>query len=279
LSTAAKATVDGVQRQPRTLTEQVDAGAHQVWQLGVAEPADTAWTLTGGLVKDPAGWWQVVKAIPGGIRAQLAHPRRTADEMVGGPQFRGGEWGKGVGTLVSAFIGARHLKEIVDAETLTKFARNIADPRAPRPRVQTVDEMLDHVDLARSEHYALGHTIRRHIDVTREYLRDRLDHGTLGDQKRRETGPLNDASQWNDLQTAEAAITLALRENEAELRSLAAGDGDAVRTFRFTADAPQGRVMFDGPTGEQLVPSARVRVIVKRKGSEVFINSAYLERP
>jgi hypothetical protein len=212
---------------------------------------------------------------------QVRHPIPTLDEMLGGPEYRAGQWGAGIGTTLSAAVGTKYLKRLAPEHVQRRFARNMADPRAPRPRTQTVDELFEHVDLLRNEHYDLGHTIRRHVDVDDEYLRHRLEHGTLLDSGEYAGGkPPPAASAFNDLPTAEMAITQALRANREAVLQFAQGGGKGGRagTFTFTADEPLGRVMYMGRDGPELVQSSKVVVRLGRKDNEIYVVTAHLEK-
>jgi hypothetical protein len=175
-------------------------------------------------------------------------------------------------------VHGKVIKSMASPEVRKRFARNMADKHAPRPRVQTVDEMLAGAHLAAHEHYELGHAIRRHVDVDDDYLRDRLENGTLEDDGLRGRIPPN-ASAFDDMATADRAVTEVLRHHEADLRRLASGETTRLDPLRMTLPESQGRVMT--PAGDTFIleRSARVRVNVAIKNGTVFIKSAYLEAP
>jgi hypothetical protein len=209
---------------------------------------------------------------------QVRHPIPTLDEMLGGPEYRAGQLGAGIGTTLSAAVGTKYLKRLAPEQVQRRFARNMADPRAPRPRTQTVDELFERVDLLRNEHYELGHTIRRHVDVDDEYLRHRLEHGTLLDSGEYAGGkPPPAASAFNDLPTAERAITEALRANRAAVVRFAESGRGKSAQFEFTTPEPVGRVMHLGRDGPELTQSAQVVVRLGRKGDEIYVVSAFVK--
>jgi hypothetical protein len=256
----------------------VGAGLDRFLQLAVVEPAKGAAMLALGWVEDPAGWRSMVGAIPASLWDLVTHPRRTVDELLAGEDVRNGQIGAAVGTWLSmAVVPSKALRAMASPEARTKYARHMADPNAPRPRVQTVDEMLAGVDLAAHEHYALGHVVRRHV-VDDDYLRDRLRNGTLLDQGQRGRS-LNEVSSWSDLATAERSITETLRQHEGRLRTWIAESRSDTIVLKYTSQEPLGRVLFSSAGQETWAPSSRARVVLRREGDEVFIYTAYLDRP
>lgn len=276
---ARLAAVPRVPDEPRTLTQHTADGLRRLWRDAVSDPVAGVHLLALGWVDDPAGWRSMVTGIPAGLWDQATHPRRTLDQLLAGEDWRNGQYGAAVGTALSmAAVPVKALKAVASSEIRTRYARNMADPDAPRPRVQTVDEMLARVDLAAHEHHALGHAVRRHVDVDDDYLRDRLDNGTLLDDGTRGGRPPH-ASAWNDLETAETAIAAVLRQHEAALRSLSAGDVKQLPELKAEFPQSLGRVMSRDGQDVVVRGSGKVNVRVGIKNGQVFIVSAFLEAP
>ena len=221
----------------------------------------------------------MIGAIPAGIWDQATHPAATIDQLLAGPDMRNGQWGAAAGTWLSmAAVGPRAIKTMASPQIRTLYARNMADKNAPRPRVPTVDEMLAGPHLDSYEHHDYGHTIRRHINVDNDYLLDRLDNGTLLDSRERGHEPPT-ASAWNDLPTAEAAITRVVQHHEAAIRAFAAGAGDGRLVLDMDLGVHAGRAMFRLGTTVMTEPSSMAIVVLRRRDGQVFIGTAYLGRP
>lgn len=276
---ARLAAVPRVPDEPRTLTQHTADGLRRLWRDAVSDPVAGVHLLALGWVDDPAGWRSMVTGIPAGLWDQATHPRRTLDHLLAGEDWRNGQYGAAVGTALSmAAVPVKALRAVASPEIRTRYARNMADPDAPRPRVQTVDEMLARVDLAAHEHHALGHAVRRHVDVDDDYLRDRLDNGTLLDDGTRGHRP-PDASSWNDLETAEAATTYVLQHHKDLLHQYATSDKTGSTVFRADLSEPLGRVMSPDGDGFVVRASGKVKVVIGKEGDEIYIVSAYLEVP
>jgi hypothetical protein len=270
IPTQVSAAAQGPGRHARTATQRL-------WRETVTAPLETGWQLTAGLVQDPAAWWSAVSSMPAAWLDRLRHPLRTLDEMVAGEDWRAGEWGAGAGSLLSTAIGARGLrKTLAPAHVRQRFARNMADPNAPRPRVQTVDEMLTGVDLEAHEHHSLGHAIRRHVEVDDDYLEDRLVNGTLYDDGFRGPPPRDGmASAWADRTTAEHWVTECLRRHEAELRAWAAEPTTDYLRLEIQAPPDVGRILVRGPDGPEVRAPAEVRVVLAKQGGVPYVHTAY----
>ncbi|MFP5335076.1 MAG: RNase A-like domain-containing protein [Actinomycetes bacterium] len=252
------------------------AGVSRFWQDAVADPVAGVWSLTGAFVTDREAWDEAVAGVVPGVLAMVRHPVRTLDEMVAGPDWRAGEWGAAVGGTLAMAVPIGKLRPLTPEER-RRHARNMADPDAPRPRLQALDELFTTVDLDASEHYALGHTLRRHVDVGDRYLRDRLVEGTVFDEG--VWGPVprsGTASAWTDRATAEQWIAETLRRHEADVRQWAA-DGTGVLTLTMTVPEDVGRVLCRTTDGFETRPPSEVVVVLARDGRSVYIHTAYPE--
>ncbi|WP_461022364.1 RNase A-like domain-containing protein [Thalassiella azotivora] len=265
LSAVARSVSEAVRFTPRSVAGHVRVAGETWWRLGVVDTVEAGWALTGGVVRDPAGWWSLVSSVPGAVWGAVSDPVATADEAVGGPSFREEEWGEGAGTLAAAVGLGKGLRDLATPDANQRFARNMADRSAPLPRVQSVDEMLAGVDLSRHEHHDLGHAIRRHVEVDDDYLNDRLDHGTLFDDGTRSKKPPKQASAFTDMETAEAVITDVLRANEQRLRDWVADPSPSKHPLVLDAAAPPdvGRVVFAQDQDRVPRPAEGARVVVK----------------
>lgn len=252
----------------------------------VVEPVE----LAGVLLDDPSRADDVARAAWFGLVDQLRNPRRTAEELAGVPAYEDGRWGEGVGTglaTLGGLWGGRRLllpdgpdgsrtgpgrrsstadgmgeKDAIDDhevrsrltdEEAARFRRNVQDPSAPRPRLQTLDELRAGVDLSRSEHAALGHTLSRHVDVEPDYLAFRLQHGTPGNDGSIGYAP-RQASAWADRSTAETTITDAINapHNARAIQRLVDGRSSQARIWLYGEDLgveaslnPQGVPVLD----------------------------------
>ena len=259
-------------------SRHLEAGARRFWQDAVVGPLALGWSLTAGLVEDRDAWWGTVHALGTGLWDAATHPVQTLDEAVAGPEWRDGEWGEALGALGATAATARG-RPAPDADLSTGFGRSL-DPRAPKPRLQTVDEMLAAVDLEAHEHALLGHALRRHVHVDDAYLEDRLRHGTLYDDGTR--GPVprrGKASAWADQETAEEWITLALRQHELTLRTWADSSTDDVLALEIPAPAGVGRVMTLVHGQPRLSEPTLVKVVLMKDTDRVFVRTAHPDVP
>ncbi|MFZ5869861.1 MAG: RNase A-like domain-containing protein [Actinomycetota bacterium] len=253
----------------------VPDGLGALWAAAVADPAAGAWALTGAYVTDRQAWRSAVSGLLPGLVEQVRHPVRTVDELLGGPAWRAGEWGVAAGTAAGALIGFGKLKPLTAAEK-RRYAPNMADPDAPRPRRQALDELFDAVDLPSQEHYAMGHTLRRHVDVDDGYLEDRLRQGTVLDSAvwgRRPPGGL--ASSWRDVETAETWTTRVLRHHERSVRSWAYGSDTGPLRLSLPADSSVGEVMEIVDDRPRKRPANTVRVVLAKDEQGVFVLTAF----
>lgn len=269
------------QRATTLLDDGVLSTADQLWAIPttlmrtqVVEPAEAVAML----VDDPSLVDDFAKASVLGLWDQVTHPVRTAREAVGAEYFERGEWGEGTGTSLGSFVGALWLRRaMMDVhagrtvrpdgssawpppksqpmaghrwmmvDELLKYRRHYDlrdETDAPRP--QTLDEMRAGVDLDRSEHPTLGHTLSRHVDVGDDYLYFRLTDGT----------PLNDGSvgrpqttvsEWTDRATAEEALTTIMQTaTDDELRDVMGPGNGKVKLTLLDPDG-FGRVLSLGP--------------------------------
>lgn len=302
------------QRATALLDDGVLSTADQLWAIPTTmmdELVVAPLQLGAMLLDDPSQADDVVVAQWYALKDQVQHPVRTVDEMSGGPQYRDGEWGEGTGVAAASVIGLFGLRRVLtpDGSTTTvvhrrpdwregrrvrppkssgryrdlsteeavRFRRNVLDPTTPRPRTQTLDEMRAGVDLTRSEHSELGHTVSRHVDVDMDYLLFRLQHGTPTDDGG-VAEPPSGASAWIDRATAEATITRALHDAP-EVRNLenlvSSGRDGHVRLNLPVDDA--GVVATRGPTGVvRLDAATSVRVVVRQQDGQLFIETAFL---
>lgn len=275
------------------LERQVDDGLRTFVQVGLVEPVQTVGFLALGWTVDQPGWQQQVRSIPAAVEQAARHPwdtfRAGAASAAGLEHFRAGNWGAGAGTIAGGLIGGRGFGkglrgQPVDAETRARFPGAIFASHLSPPRTQTLDEMLtDGIDLTRHEHTQLGHTLRRHVTVTDDYLADRLDHGTILDNGRRGNIPPS-ASAWTDLDTAEANITQALQRHEGELRALMLNSGRPNGQLHLTlgtADGSSvGRSMWDEGGQRHLQDTSTFTVVLEHTAEgHLVVLTAYPERP
>jgi hypothetical protein len=271
---------DGITDHPLDLRDHSEAAIRTAWDGYVLGPATAAWALTGQAVTDPGEWWMNIRALPGGMVTSIAgavtDPAGAAGALVDADAWGDGRYGEAVAAAAVTFLpGPRWLAAGKDLGPV-RFAGNMADKNAPLPQLQTVDEMLDGVDLERHEHATLGHALRRHVDVDDGYLMDRLTHGTLLDEGDRSFVP-REASRFTDRQTAEAAITDALQVNEHELRALLfAKDGERL-TIEYTSRSALGEVMTQAPGGFSLRPASVMTLRVVKGPRGPFIETAFVE--
>ncbi len=271
---------DGITDRPLDVQDQVESAARTVWAGYVADPARQAWGLTGLALVDRNRWWDNVSGLPGktlrGLAGAASDPRGTAAALIDVDAWRSGHYGEAAASLAVLFLpGPKWLGTSRDLGAV-RFAKNIADRTAPKPVLQTVDEMLEGVDLERHEHAELGHALRRHVDVDDEYLMDRLTYGTLVDESTRGAIPPQ-ASRFTDRAAAEGAITEALRAHEAELKALANAPVGKKLLIKYRSLDPLGQVMTPAPGGFRL-DEGNVLVLRLTHGPDgPYIYTAYVE--
>lgn len=256
----------------------LEAGVRRFWQDAVTGPLSLGWALTAGFFVDRDTWWATVEAIPPGAWHAVTNPLQTLDDALAGPEWRDGEWGEAVGAAAAAVAGAGR-RPGVEPDVLRLFGRSLADPDAPKPRLQTVEEMLAAVDLEAHEHYELGHALRRHVAVDDAYLEDRLRNGTIYDDATRGPVPRSGkASAWTDQATAEEWITLTLQHHELTLRKWV-DSTESVLSLEMAAPAGVGRVMTLARGQPQLSEPTLVKVVLVKKTEGVFIRTAHPDAP
>lgn len=273
---------DGVTDRRLDVRDQVEGAATTLWRGGVVGPVTDLWNLTGRAVTDPEAWWRTVSGLPAATVdaavAALTDPRAAVSELSDADAWEHGRYGEATAAVVTLFLpgpgwlrGGRDLGRV-------RFARNLADPRAPRPVLQTTDELIAGVDLTRHEHARLGHTLRRHVDVDDDYLMDRLVHGTLLDDGSRGDAP-GAASRFTDRATAERAITEALRRNQIEIAEFvehgpAAGQHEL--WISYDSREPLGDVMTRAPGGFTVSEGHHARVALRIGPDGPYLYTAFL---
>lgn len=270
---------DVVVDRPLDGQDQVEGAMQAVWDGYVAAPAAATWALTGLAFVDRDRWWDNVSGLPGATADTLG---AVADDPLGAladvadvDAWESGHYGEATGGLAAMFLpGPRWLGLGEDVGRL-RFAKNIADPKAPKPQLQTVDEMLAGVDLARHEHYEYGHALRRHVDVDDDYLMDRLTYGTLLDDPGRGSPP-KEASRFADRTTAEQAITQALRENQLDLRDFVHQPVGSEMHISYTSPTPIGEVMRRADGGFEVDVGHELALSIKIGPTGPYIHTAFV---
>jgi hypothetical protein len=258
---------DEVPGRPLTVGDHVGEGVRSAWRTGVVEPATVLWGLTGVLVVDPPRWLSNVEAARDGVRATFEEPQQAGRDAIEYDTFAAGEIGSGTGALVGGIMTGG-----VGAMARQLRAESRADPdfdNLPWPRLQSLWEMLAHVDLSRHEHPQLGHTLTRHVHIDDAGLRRRVfEPGTKRDA----------ASRFTDLATAEEVVTQVLRTHADALQKFASNrskrlDLTLVLDEPVGVVLPHGRAIFDLPP----VPAHRVVVTLNKDAGRVFVRTARLE--
>lgn len=274
----------GVQRLVRSLPDRrPSAGDHVVGFAGrfahdaVVAPALGAWGLLRGAVTDPAGaaraWWEEVVRVP----HDLLHPGEAVADRVDaafdGDGWRRGRYGEALGAvaalLTDRWLAGRPGRTGWDDDG-AGYARWLDPPAGPP---QTVDELLDRVDLERHEGGRRGHTLARHVGRSDAYLVDRLRLGTpLGGGTR--GGVVGAASTFTDRRVAEDAVTQALRHFPGLVddcaRALPCPEID------FDAGRPVGRVVRLRRGEPVASESSRLRVVLEHRDGGAVIKTAFV---
>ncbi|MFZ0157522.1 MAG: RNase A-like domain-containing protein [Kineosporiaceae bacterium] len=264
---------------PVGLGGQVTDLVGTVWNRGVVEPVAGMWALTGQALIDPHAWWQDVrggvKGLASSIETWWNDPKGAAGQAVDAPAWQAGHYGQGAGAVLAmALPGPRWARRMPGDR---REIRPRGTPRpGPQPRLQTVDELLDGVDLHLHEHPDFGHTLARHVDVDDDYLTDRLTHGTLHPDGTRGGVP-PEASRFTDRATADAAINETLRRYETELRAFAARPGTGVLRLDHSLGHDLGTVITPTPQGFMVRQGQVVRLYLRREpDGSVCLETAYV---
>ncbi|WP_088320245.1 RNase A-like domain-containing protein [Kineosporia sp. R_H_3] len=271
---------DVVVDRPLDGQDQVEGALQAVWDGYVAGPAAATWALTGLAFVDRDRWWDNVSGLPGATADTLG---AVADDPLGAladvadvDAWESGHYGEAAGGLAAMFLpGPRWLGLGEDVGRL-RFAKNIADPKAPKPQLQTVDEMLAGVDLARHEHYEYGHALRRHVDVDDDYLMDRLTHGTLLDGDEGRGGKPQGVSRFRDRATAERVVTEALLLHETDLRGLAHQPVGSRLQITYTSHSDIGEIMRRQDGGFEVDAGRRLALSVINGPQGPYIETAFV---
>ncbi len=165
--------------------------------------------------------------------------------------------------------------KVVPPEDRIRFARQMQDMSAPRPKTQTLDQLAAGVDLDASEHAHMGHTLSRHVDVDEEYLEYRLRTGTPLPDGSMGNRP-GTASVWTDRATAEAVITAGIRDNLPAIRKWWAS-GEETMEIAVGPGHDIGLMMRLDGEGDVITSAANcVDVVLARRGDELFIRTTRL---
>ena len=284
VDTAARRLValrDVVDDRPLDGQDQAEGALRSVWDGYVGGPATSAWALTGMALVDRDRWWATVSGLPGETAATLVgvadDPVGAAGTVVDWEEWRAGHYGEAGGSLAALFVPGPHWLRTGRDLGAVRFARNLADPRAPKPALQTVDEILrDGIDLERHEHYEYGHTLRRHVDVGDDYLMDRLTHGTLQDDAVRGYVP-GEASRFTDRATAQRVIDEALKLHGDDLRALQTQEVGDLLAVTYTSHQAIGEVMTRAPNGFTLTTSRKATCVFRLGPDGIHLLTAYVE--
>ncbi len=280
---AARRVVDALDRlrvqvtdRPLAARDHLEHGVEAFWRNGFVEPAALAWGLSGQGFSDSSQWKANWRGLWDGARHAATHPVDTAVETgkatVAWDEFSAGEWGKAGGSILSMAALPGRLK---DHAALRKFPHNVADANAPRPVVQTWEEMLEGVDLTRHEHYHLGHVLRRHVDVSIAYLRDRARHGTLEDSGKRGHKP-DVVSAWHSQAIAERTITEVLRANREAIEHWRTHPNGRPLTLDQRFGNSLGHYLETANPEGQLSLGRSAVVTLNIKKGQLFIETAYV---
>ncbi len=254
-----------------------------VWNRGVVEPVAGGWALTGQALTDPQAWWQDVRGGVHGLAESFetwwTDPKGAAGQAVDAPAWQAGHYGQGAGAVLAmALPGPRWARRLPGDRRDAGSGEGPPGRPGPRPPLQTVDDVLDGVDLGLHEGPGYGHTLARHVEVDDDYLTDRLTHGTRHEDGTRGAVPA-EASRFTDRATAEAAITETLRQHETALRRFAAGPGAGWLEISTPSDRVLGVVAVPGEAGVATHPGTTVVVRLRRSaGGEVHLATAFLAR-
>jgi len=197
--------------------------------------------------------------------------------MLDVPAWRDGRYGQGAAAVGAVLLPAGKMDRLLHKDNgAGRFPHNMADPDVPMPVRQTLAEMFARVDLARHEHYHLGHALRRHVNVSDNYLSDRLRNGTLEDDGTRSPNPPSAASAWNDIETANRVVTDVLRQHEVAVRAFATGTDRSMKMEKLMTE-DLGRVLRSNSGGpEWSIASTAVIWLRKDQNCSVFIETAYV---
>jgi len=272
-----------------TARDQVGEFVGTAWQRGVVEPIGAAWDLTGQVFVDPQAWRDDVEStVDGWLDAvgQAWHDpwrsaRDTASALLDAPAWRTGHYGQGLGAATALFLPTPKWLRVGPRAGLRRWAARSdrVRPGAPRPRLQTVDELLAGVDLTRHEHPDLGHTLDRHVDVDDDYLIDRLTYGTIMPDGTRSFLPPF-ASRFTDRATAEGVITRALQGRAAELRAFAAAPGVHTADLNVHVDEAIGVTVVPARRGFVRHDIREVHIRLRRESDGgVYIVTAFPREP
>jgi hypothetical protein len=270
---------DGISDRPLGVTDQAVAATRTAWDGYVVSGVTAGWALTGLVVSDPGAWWSNVRGAPGqaveGIAGVVMDPKGTAAAAVDADAWADGRYGEAAASMAVMFLpGPRWLKAF-HHDGPARFAANLADPAASRPILQTIDELINGVDLDRHEHAELGHTLRRHVHVDHDYLMDRLTHGTLLDEGGRGSIP-SKASRFTDRATAERVLTDALHQHQLELSEFTHQPVGSFLQIEYPTSNPIGEVMIRAPGGGFKIQDARhLSITVKIGPDGPFIYTAF----
>ena len=264
--------LDQVSHRSRRLGEHVDDAARTVVSAG----ADTAFGAAGWIWDGP-GWASTWTQVPGAALDAAEHPVDSLADAVAWDDWSEGRYGAGAATLGMAVVGrgvtgrtGRLGKVLPEGHRWAKYLDADGNPLP-----QSVDDLFAGVDLGRSEVFASGHTIGRHVEVDDEFLQNRLDTGAV-ENGRTQRYPPRSASRWVDQETAERVITEALRIRSAQVDADIAAGLERI-TVEAPAPAAAGVIWTkDGAGGYVEVPVAGVRVVLLEAGDgSWFVETAF----
>ncbi|WP_432565318.1 RNase A-like domain-containing protein [Kineococcus sp. SYSU DK003] len=269
-ATRLHSVVEQVPDRPRRLGEHVDDAARVV-----ADSTSGAAFTALGWAWDAPGWTATWQQVPGAAWEAATHPVDTLADAVAWDDWADGRYGAAAATLGTAAVGRGLAGRTPLGKTLPEGHRlreYLGQDGNPLP--QSVDELFAGVDLGHSEVFASAHTLARHVEVDDEFLWRRLETGQV------EGGvsgkPPVHASRWADQETAEEAITRALRDHEADVtRAIDSGEKRYVLRAPSTDDV--GVIWTLGGDGRPLeVPATEIVVVLRKAGDgSWYIETAY----
>jgi len=267
---------DAVADRPWTARDHVGSFVDTL----VIGPAEAGFALGPAVFVDRAAWAGAWRALGSGLVDTAGDPWGAARRALGIDALQAGDLGAAAATWVGGLTASARRQLLREWDGPVGTRQHTMDPNAPMPERQTLDEMADGVDLRRHDHALLGHTYTEHVaDMSHDYMEHRLRTPRPGKDADLAEPP-GRVSAFDDLDTANGAVTQALEARLETVRGFLrdAKPGSTVRIGPYDLGRSVGEIATlradDTITYSR---GTRIVVVFAKDTHGLFVKTAHLE--
>ena len=267
---------DAAAARPRTVRDHVGSFVDTL----LVGPAEAGFALGPAVFVDRAAWAGAWRTLGSGLVDTVRDPWGAANRALGIDALRSGDIGAAAATWAGGLTASARRQLLREWDGPVGSRQHHMDPNAPMPERQTLDEMADGVDVRRHDHALLGHTYTEHVhDMSHDYMEFRLRTPRPGKGADLDEPP-GRVSAFDDLDTANAAVTHALEARLETVRGFLrdAEPGDTVRIGPYDLGRSVGEIATlradDTITYSR---GTRILVVFAKDTHGLFVKTAYLE--